>query len=488
MKLFVATLAAETNTFSPVRTGMAAFEELGIRRGGESDADPASISLMLNAIKECAREDGVEVVEGIGAVANPLGPVVRSVYGALRDELLSGLQAALPVDGVILLLHGAMIAEGYDDCEGDIAARVRHAVGADTPIGAELDLHCHMTEAMAKNIDIPVAFKEYPHTDTAERAREVYRLTREAACDRIKPVVAVHDCRMVGLWPTTEEPIRAFVERLRDAEKEDGILSVSFGHSFPWGDTREAGAKIWVVADGDEAKAQALAGSLGKALWEIREQAALRPKTASEALDLLETTERTPLVIGDMADNPGGGAPGDSTFLLQALIERKISNVAVGCLWDPHAVAIARAAGENASLELRIGGKAGRASGAPLDAGVTVRRAVADHGQSVFGTYASFGASVWISLANDIDVVLVSQRQQTLDPAAFADLGLDLASKRGVIVKSAQHYRAGFASITDRLISVDAGGALNHDFAAIRYKKRDLNYWPRVENPFGGVA
>ncbi|WP_174246526.1 M81 family metallopeptidase, partial [Burkholderia sp. L27(2015)] len=139
--------------------------------------------------------------------------------------------------------------DGYDDCEGDLVAHIRRIVGPDVIIGIELDLHCHYTELMHRSTDVIIAFKEYPHIDTEERGRELYRLLVDAASGRIRPVTAVFDCKMVGLWHTTREPMKSFVQRLQAVESQAGVLSVSLGHGFPWGDVPEAGARLWVVTD-----------------------------------------------------------------------------------------------------------------------------------------------------------------------------------------------------------------------------------------------
>ena len=166
MKFFIAHLATETNTFAAAPTGQGAFEEIGIFHGDASRRDPPGTGAFLHFLRGLIEADGHEAVESLCTLAQPGGRTVRHVYEALRDEILADLRAALPVDAVQLLLHGAMAAEGYDDCEGDLAARIREIVGPSVPIGLELDLHCHFTERMRRAADVIVAFKEYPHIDT----------------------------------------------------------------------------------------------------------------------------------------------------------------------------------------------------------------------------------------------------------------------------------------------------------------------------------
>src|SRR5215831_1240824 len=189
----------------------------------------------------------------------------------MRDEILGQLKAALPVDGVVLNLHGAMVAHGYDDCEGDILARVRALVGETCVIGIELDPHCHLTKKRCALADIVVLFKEYPHTDFAERGEEVVDLVLRTIGRAIKPVKSVFDCRMIGSFPTSIQPMRGLVDRIMALEGKDRVLSVSIGHCFPYADVAELGARILVITDDAKPHGDKLAAEIGRALISFRE-------------------------------------------------------------------------------------------------------------------------------------------------------------------------------------------------------------------------
>ncbi len=487
MKIFMATLVTETNTFSPTPTGMAAFTTGPDWHRHDASRQPAAIAnIPVIAWRRLGEADGHEVVESICAFAQPAGATLRHVYEHLRDILLDDLRAALPVDVVLLFMHGAMVAEGYDDCEGDVLARVREIAGPACKVGVELDLHCHLTELMRTSADAMITFKEYPHTDAGDRAPELYRICTDAAAGRVRPVMALHDCRMIATYRPMIPPVRGFVDRMAAMEGRDGILSVSFGHGFPWADVADVGAKILVIADGDPAKAEVLARQLGQELWDMRDTAAARLISMDAGLDaVLAEGGGAPVVLADASDNPGGGAPSDSTFLLRRVLERGMSGIALGCFWDPQAIAFCMEAGEGATFALRIGGKCGPASGDPVDLMVTVRKMSPDHSQaSLGGGRANLGPSVWVS-AGGVDLVLVSRRQQTLSPDAFTGLGLTLHDKAGVVVKSSQHFQAAFAPIARAVHYVSSPGALSFDYADLPYTKRTVPFWPRVGDPFG---
>lgn len=486
MKFFIAHLATETNTFAAAPTGLGGFEEIGIFHGDASVRDPHGAGAFLRYLRGLVEADGGSVVESLCTLAQPGGRTVRHVYEALRDAILADLRAALPVDAVQLLLHGAMAADGYDDCEGDLAARIRDVVGPGVPIGIELDLHCHFTELMRASADVIVALKEYPHTDTDERGRELYQILADTVAGRVRPVTAVFDCKMVGLWHTTREPMQGFVRRMQDVEREPGVLSVSLGHGFPWGDVPEAGARLWVVTDADQELAATLARRLGAEFWHLRTRIGPEVLDVDAALDLVEgTAGEGPLVLADIADNPGGGAAGDSTFILRRLVERGIANVAIGAFWDLGAVHVCKSAGPGAQIDLRIGGKCGPASGQPVDLRVTVRAIVLNHSQSALGTRERLGDCVWVEAANGLHILLASIRTQTYGLDAFTGMALDLVDKALVVVKSTQHFHAEFAPLARQVGYVTTPGAMSFDFAAIPYRLRTLDYWPRVADPHG---
>ena len=489
MKIFSAFLATETNTYAAAPTGWGGFLEYGIFHGDASTRDPQGIGGSMVELRRLLAAGQHELVESVSAFAQPLGRTVRAVYERLRDDILGDLQATIsvgPVDGVILLLHGAMVADGYDDCEGDLIARVRELVGPDVPIGVELDLHCHCTALMQRSADAIIAYKEYPHVDALQRLEELLRIVLDTARGRLRPTTAMFDCKMVGLWHTTREPMAGFVRRMQAVEQAPGVLSVSLGHGFPWGDVPESGARLWVVTDNDPGLAAALAEQLGREFWALRHETVTPMLTIAEALDQAAQTDAGPVVIADIADNAGGGAMSDSSFILQALLERGTRDAAIGAFWDLGAIQICRDAGVGARIALRIGGKCGPASGEPVDLEVVVKGIVDNHFQLGLNSNderAPLGPSVWVQAAGGLDIVLVSVRSQTFSPAVFSGLGIELESKRLIVVKSTQHFHAQFAPLAREILYVTTPGAISMDFAALPYRVRDLDYWPRVADP-----
>jgi microcystin degradation protein MlrC len=489
MHLFTASLGTETNTFSPIRTGARLFAETALVRGGAYGGAPNLFALPMIEFRDRARAKGWHVTESLCTFAMPAGPTVQRVYEAFRDEILADLAKAMPVDAVLLSLHGAMVAEATESCETDLVQRIRAMVGPHVPIGAELDLHCHLTDELVAAASAIVIFKEYPHIDVRERAADLFDIVAAAVEGRAAPRMALFDCRMLGLYPTTVEPMASFLRKIRGLEGRDGVLSISIAHGFPWGDVPQAGTRVLVITDGEVntsgADGPGLARMLGLELRELRPRIEAPWLPLDAALDQAMAAREGPIVLADMADNAGGGAPSDSTFLLRAMLERGMGDTALGCIWDPGAVALAFEAGEGARLKLRVGGKLGPMSGDPIDLDATVVRVVRNAVQEGLGAKVGMGDSAAIR-AGGIDIVLVSKRTQAFTPSAFTGVGIDPATRRYVVVKSMNHFRAGFEPIAKAILYVAAPGAIDFDYTRIAYTRLRRPIYPLDADAWAG--
>jgi microcystin degradation protein MlrC len=488
-KIFTACLGTETNSFSPIPTGLKLFERTMLVRGGAHGDNPGVFALPLILWKQRAEALGWTVVEGLAAFAMPAGNTTRAAYEALRDEILADLARALPVDAAMLNLHGAMIADGYPDAEGDLLTRVRALVGPDVVIGVELDLHCHLTRAKVDAASAIVIYKEYPHLDVSERAEDLWRIVSATLAGRIRPTMALHDCRMIGIFPTTREPMRSWVDRMSALEGKDRVLSVSLGHGFPWGDMPEVGTRVLVVADGDRAKAEALAAELGREVWAMRET--LSPpflNIESAVARIAGHKGPKPLVLADTADNPGVGAAGDSTFVLRYLIERGIGGVAIAPFYDRIATEFAFEAGPGATFDVRLGGKHGPASGEPVDARAMVKGLVRAAYQPFGKAMTPMGDMAWLRIGPDddaraIDIVVNDHRTQGFSPECFTRAGMDVAKTRALIVKSTQHFHGGFRPVAADILYISAPGTGSMDMCSLTYARVTRPLWPRVADP-----
>jgi microcystin degradation protein MlrC len=494
-KMFFATLGTETNTFSPIPTGWNAWESFLLVHSDDRDSgvmDPAAYFGPL------AEKRGWEVSRGLLAYATPAGLTPKPVYECLRDELLSDLKAAIPIDGVMLLLHGAMVAGDYDDCEGDLLTHIRKITGPDIPVGAVLDLHANVSGQMLQQASVLVGYKEYPHTDIYQRLEDLFHIVADAAEGKTRPVMHSFDLPIIGgSYHTNEEPMQGFVREMEELEKQDAVLNVWLAHGFEYGDVPFLGVRMVVITDKDLALAENIAEKMGRKFYAMRREALSMPGTMESCLEKAMAAPKGPVTIADTADNAGGGAPSDSTFFLAEMIARKIENAGIASIWDPVAVSLCEDVGIGASLPLRIGGKIGPASGNPVDVMATVMGLADDVLQALGGSQMSMGhcAAIKVHLNSDhirnafpetgIDVILSQHRTQPVAPNIFSELGVDPTRKKILVVKSNQHFYAAFEPISTEILYAGGKGALQSDMTTIPYERVDTKqFWPFVENPF----
>ena len=380
MRIFTASFATETNTFSPIPTDRRSFEDRLWFEPGEHPDDATLCSAPMAVLRRRAAAEGFELVEGLATFADPSGSVSSEAYTSIRDEIMGQLAAALPVDAVVLGLHGAMVAHGCDDCEGDLLARARALAGADCVIAAEMDPHCHLSPLRMEMADLLVCFKEYSHIDFVERAEELVELTLRTVRGEIRPVMRAWDCRMIDRYPTFRPEMRAFTDKLMSMEahselstfseldleqlastasqRDPAMLSISCVHGFMRADVEDVGAAILVITDGDADKAARVAEELGREFFELRGRTLPPYLSADEAIEqaVAEREARgpagagSPTLIIDTGDNPGGGNPGDRTVVLRRLMAHGVSDAAFGPIYDPQAVQFCHAVGRTLLL------------------------------------------------------------------------------------------------------------------------------------------
>jgi microcystin degradation protein MlrC len=355
-------------------------------------------------------------------------------------------------------MHGAMVAEGYDDCESDLLAHVRKVVGPDVPVGVELDLHCNIGEGTMRDATVLVLFKEYPHVDVPERADDLFTVMEGAIEGRTRPVMEAWDCRMIGVFHTTRQPMRGFVDKLRGMEGRTACVALD-RPGFPWSDIKEMAARSLPCrrrqGEGREARRE-----LGREFFALRERTQPPYVTLDAAMARVSSHNLPkPMILADVSDNAGGGAASDSTFILRALLDRKVKDAAIAMFWDPGAVKLAFEVGEGAELDIRLGGKLGPQSGPPIDARAKVlkvgKELTIQFGGARKGTNP-IGDATALQIEG-VTVIVNSKRSQCHSLDCFTKLGVDPSAKKVVVVKSMQHFHAAYAPIASRSSCRGAG-------------------------------
>ncbi|MFT4150646.1 MAG: M81 family metallopeptidase [Paracoccaceae bacterium] len=490
-RIFTAALATETNTFSPIVIDRHGFEGSLYAPPGQHPETPTLCTAPITVGRRVCAELGWTLIEGTAAWADPAGLVARGTYEGLRDEILDQLRAALPVDAVVLGLHGAMVAQGYIDPEGDFLTRVRDIVGPQVLVCAELDPHSHLTAKRVAAVKFFTVFKEFPHTDFVDRAEDLWRIAVDTLEGRVNPVMSVFDCRMIDVFPTSRQPMRGFVDRLVQIEATDPkVLSLSAIHGFMAGDVPEMGTKMIAVTDGDAAYGAALARRLGLVLFANRGKHLMPSMDEGQAVARAMAAPQGPVVIADMWDNPGGGTAGDATVILKELLARGAREVAVGTIWDPVAVQLCFAAGVGAEMPLRFGAKSAPLTGEPVDALVRVVALNATAEMAFGESVVPFGPAARIALLaadgaeTGVEVILNTIRAQNYDPSLFTAMGIDPMAQRILVIKSTNHFYAAFVKIASEILYCSAGKPYPNDPATNPYRLVRRDIWPICDNPF----
>jgi microcystin degradation protein MlrC len=485
MRIITGGIMHETSTFAAGTTTLRDFESgKGVLRGAAILERFRGANFCCGGFLDGAEKHGFDLVPLLWTFATPSGLIERATYDALKTEFLAGLRRECEhgIDGALLDLHGAMVVEGIEDADADLLAAARAIVGEDIPIMVTTDLHSNHSAARIATGAVIIGYDTYPHVDMAERGREAADLIVRTIRGEVQPVSAIRKIPLI--WSaecqvTAHPPMDEAMRQVFAAEERPGILSVTLATGFPWADVSNMGPSVIVIADGDLALAQRTADEIGDWIWERREQWYQDPLTLEQALSAGRKTGRYPLILADMADNTGGGAPGDSTAVLRAFIEQDIEDALMLYMVDPEAAQQAHAAGVGAKLTTEIGGKSDPRQGAPVSAEVEFV-ALSDgrfryDGPMYSGSEGNLGASAWLR-HRGVNVVVTSRRMQPLDQAFARSLGIDCAAMKYIVLKSAAHFRSGFEALGGTILNFDAPAMHSHDYKQLAYHRRPPVY------------
>ena len=479
MRIAIGGISHETNTFSTLPTDLALFERRGVHGGEALIPAFAGTRTIVGGFLDGARSEGFEAVPTMLAEAAPSGTVTAEAFDRLTELLVEGLREAGPVDGVLLELHGAMVAENARDGDAEILRRVRDVVGS-IPIVGVLDLHANISDSMVALADALVGYDTYPHVDMYERGLEATAIMTRIVRGGLRTARAL---RKPPLMPplskqctTYDTPMRALIELAHQREREPGMVSVTVAAGFPYADVPEAGLGVLAIADGDQARAEAVADEIAALAWKRRHEFVIRCTPVEKALQIAADAPdgaSGPVVLADTADNPGAGAPCDGTILLRGLLDRGVQNAALGALWDPRAVEICRVAGVGANVELLLGGKTDDLHGEPLSVSGRVRLLsdgrFKNLGPMNTGAETRMGPTAVLAVGS-VDVVITSNRVQALDAGVFLSQGINPSRKRVLVLKSSVHYRGAFEPLASRVVEVDTPGLSNSDLSRYPYQ------------------
>jgi microcystin degradation protein MlrC len=483
MKRFVtAVFKHETNTFSPVLTPLEAFDryyaDSGPKFGATALATYKGTNEPVAAFIDIAEEEGAELVFPIAAEATPSGTVRNAVLDHVAEKIIAAL--GMGCDALFLDLHGGMVTEDHTDPEGELLRRIR-AVAPDLPIAVAFDFHSNISQKSIDNATVITGYRTYPHVDTYEAgARAAHTLLR-AMRGEVDPVILWHSLPMLthlNRQTPSRQPMKDIMDRAIVAEAAREVLNASVFGCFPLADIPWVGLHGVIVADSSAADAgQALLHELMAMAWKRRADFVFQVEPIADSIARATALAEGPIVLADHGDVAGSGGSTDVTTVLTEVMRQGLTDMCAGPFWDPASVALMVDAGEGAKVNLALGGKtdfpAVGVKGAPLAVTGTVLRIT----NGVFTVTGPMSTGIRIDMGRSAvldtgtaEILVTEKRHEPFDLGCFTHAGVDPAKKRYILIKSRQHFRAGFEPILKHVIMVSGPGITTSDYSLYPWK------------------
>ncbi len=484
-RIGVAFFYHESHSFVKEKTTMEDFIREGFFAGQEIlDVYTGTKTEVGGFIDELMGDERFIIIPLQCAAAIPSGVVAKETYQQLVSGLIKELRSAGKLDGLLLALHGAMVAEGVINAEMSLIEEIRREIGRSVPLATTLDMHANISPLMTDWSPYHFGFKTYPHIDMYEQGRRAAsaimlhlseEVRYEAACIKLPMLLPSVNMR------TQEGPMQRMMTIAEQYEKEADILSVSVFGGFPYGDVADAGASVLVVAKTLE-RAQTVAKSISDYYWEIRHEFLVELPSISEGIKIIaQLEEKKPVVLADIADNPLSCGSGDTTLLIEAFLKAGLKDVLIGPIADTEALEICRQAGPGARVQLALGGKTYPEFGEPIDMeaevlaisdGIFYNSGPFNHGLRVDANGAAFIRS------KDTDFLVIGRPLSANDPQLFRHIGIEPKAYRYLVLKAKNHFRAAFDPLISKVVYVDAPGVATNKISHLPFRNIPRGLWP----------
>jgi len=479
MRLLIAQMKHETNTFSPVPTPLARFAQAGARpyEGEEIRAAFKGTGTAIGAFLDLAEKAGAEMVLPVAGNAAPSGPVQSAAYESMAGRIVEA--AAKGCDAILLDLHGAMVTEQYDDGEGELLRRIRQ-VAPNVPIGVALDMHTNLFPAMAEHATVLAGYQTYPHVDMYETGLRAGRPILALLEGKADPTMAFghrpmlpHVMRQASL----DSPNKEIQARAQQMER-NGTLAATFLVGFPHADIPYAGASAVVVTGGDAARARHECDELLDMAWKERAKFVYSIEPLEVSLRRAADIAARPVMLLDHYDNCASGGTMDTMTVLGAILDAGLEDAAAFAIFDPDAVEKLKQAGAGANVTLSLGGRLDMPAlglkGAPRTVSGKVKR-IADgkyrnEGPMARGEAGDMGACAVLDTGK-CEIAVISRHTEPYDMGSFRALGIDPAKKRYVMLKSRVHWRAGLGPLAKAVVECAGTGVCTSDYSQLKFSR-----------------
>lgn len=478
----------ETHTFMEGKTALADFAAQSLHFGEDLISSMRHSRSGIGGMIEGATKYNWQLLPTLYAAAMPAGTVTGQAYRKLRSELSNRLAQHLPLDGVLLALHGAMVAEGELDAEAEIVAQARAIVGDDVPIVVLLDMHGNISPRLVELADVLLAYDTNPHVDAYARGLDAAKIMARLLRREFQPAAAY--ARPALLLPaqstsTEAAPLASVHSRAAQIKADDDVICIAVMAGFAYADTPFTGPSIIVTANNQPELAASYAEELSAILFEQRYQALPRFLSPSEAVLLAKRQERGPVILVDSADNIGGGTSGDGADALAAMLAAKVQEGTI-VLADPEAVDFCWRAGVRAEVSLDVGGKVDDWHGEAVTV-TGIVRALSDgvfecelpdnHFASFYGSTVHMGRCAWLRVEG-VNILLTERKTPPLDLAQLRHIGIMPETQSMIAVKSAVAYRAAYMPIASATIEMDTAGLCSANLSRFPYRHLKRPVYP----------
>jgi microcystin degradation protein MlrC len=489
MRFVIAMMQHETNTFSPLPTPYSAFSGTtghDVPLSGKKAIEAYGRARMpFTAFIDLAQQEGAEIVVPIAAWGEPSGPVENSAFEAMTKTICDAVNAGC--DALMLDLHGAMVVENYDDGEGELLRRIR-AIAPDLPIAVALDFHTNLTSSMVDNATVISGYRTYPHTDMYETGIRAGKILLRAMKGEIDPVMAWHTLPLLphlNEQTPSRQPMKDVMDKAISAVVDGAVLDASIFGCFPLADNPHVGLSALAVTDSDHKAAEDLLYELLGMVWRRRDDFVFEDTPIKQSITYAKSLAEGPIILADHCDVAGSGGTQDVMAVLEEVMRQGLESVCAGPITDPEAVAQMIEAGEGSKVTLRLGGKVDMLSIGLKKQSMEVTGVVKRTTDGVFTITAPMMEGLVVNLGrtavletDGVEIVVCEARTEPFDIGFFTHAGIDPAQKKYILLKSRQHFRAGFESITKHIVMVSGLGITTSDYSQFPWEKLNRPIYP----------
>ena len=489
MKIVIAMMKHETNTFSPVMTDWERFENWGAYFGREALKKYENTGMPMAAYIDLAKKEGARIVTPVAAEAMPSGIVTADAYDRLSDAILESIVKGC--DLALLDLHGAMVSDLFKDGEGTLLEKIRAEVPG-LPIGVTCDFHCNLTRKMVDNCTALVGYKTYPHVDMYDMGMQVGKIMTACIKGENTPVMKRVQLPLIAhtlKQGSDDQPVKSLIAECRKAEQNKSILAATFFGGFPLSDMADSGASVVVIADNDKNKAGEQADEIAQLAWSRRSEFVYHTGSLEKSVSDAKKQSEYPVILLDHEDNCGSGGTQDVMAVIKDVIKQDLEGVAVAAVYDPDAVKEMQKAGVGKKIKLSLGGKMSAPSlgleKKPLEIEGRVK-VLTDgrwtvHGPMYTGVQVDMGPTALFDTGK-VKIVVVSLHHEPWDTGVFTSVGIQPEHEKYLLLKSRIHYRAGFAPIGKKTIHCDGEGVTTSRNELLNYKYLRRPVYPLDED------